>query len=73
MSDSLEPSATAEPDPAEIDAYDLNEDGHIGVLEHERARLGLVDARLEEIAEEGGLKGKLADAAHHLLDKLDND
>jgi hypothetical protein len=38
-----------------------------------RARLGLVDARLEEIADEGGIKGKLAEGAHHLLDKLDND
>ncbi|MCE9621481.1 MAG: hypothetical protein K8R99_03945 [Actinomycetia bacterium] len=57
----------------ELDAYDLDGDGKISMVESERARLGLVDARLEEIAEEGGIKGKLADAAHHVIDKLDND
>ncbi len=54
-------------------SYDLNDDGKISPLEGARQELGLVDARLEEIAKEGGLKGKLADAAHHVLDKLDND
>lgn len=57
----------------ELNAYDLDGDGKISVIESERARLGLVDARLEEIADEGGIKGKIADAAHHVIDKLDND
>lgn len=57
----------------DLATYDLNHDGKISPLEGARAELGLVDARLEEIAEEGGIKGKLANAAHHLLDKLDND
>lgn len=54
-------------------SFDLNDDGKISPLEGARQELGLVDARLEEIAAEGGLKGKIADAAHHVLDKLDND
>ncbi len=57
----------------ELDAFDLDHDGEISLVESERARLGIIDARLEEIADEGGLKGKLAEGAHHLLDKLDND
>lgn len=57
----------------ELDAFDLDHDGKISLVESERARLGVVDARLEEIADEGGLKGKLAEGAHRLLDKLDND
>lgn len=57
----------------ELDTYDLDGDGKISVIESERARLGLVDARLEVIAAEGGVKGKIADAAHHVIDKLDND
>jgi len=57
----------------ELAAYDLDHDGKISVVEGERARLGLVDARLEEIAEHGGLKGKIADGLHHVIDKLDND
>ena len=61
------------PDEAELAAYDLDEDGKISLIESERARLGLVDARLEEIADEGGLKGRLAEAAHKIVDKLDND
>lgn len=60
-------------DDVELETYDLDGDGKISVIESERARLGLVDARLEEIAEEGGVKGKLAEAAHTVLDKLDND
>jgi hypothetical protein len=58
---------------AALDAYDLDEDGKISLIESERARLGLVDARLEELAEEPGVKGRLAEAAHKVLDKLDND
>jgi hypothetical protein len=60
-------------DELELETYDLDRDGEIGVIDHERARLGLVDARLEEIAEEGGIKGALAEAAHKVLDKFDND
>ncbi len=56
-----------------LDAYDLDGDGEISPIEEARGQLGLVDARLEEIAEEGGIKGKLADAAHQIVDKLDND
>ncbi|NND76398.1 MAG: hypothetical protein HKN44_15475 [Ilumatobacter sp.] len=58
---------------AQLDAYDLDGDGKISIVENERARLGLVDARLEEIAEQGGVKGKLAEAAHKVLDEFDND
>ena len=61
------------PEELELETYDLDGDGEIGVLDHERARLGLVDARLEEIAEEGGIKGAIAEAAHKVLDKFDND
>ncbi len=57
----------------ELEAFDLDHDGKISLVESERARLGVVDARLEEIAEEGGLKGKLAEGMHHIIDKLDND
>lgn len=60
-------------DELELETYDLDRDGEIGVIDHERARLGLVDARMEEIAEEGGIRGALAEAAHKILDKLDND
>ena len=67
-------SDAADERPAEeLEAFDLDHDGKISLIESERARLGVVDARLEEIAEEGGLKGKLAEGVHHLLDKLDND
>ncbi|HWL42772.1 MAG TPA: hypothetical protein VNQ73_07500 [Ilumatobacter sp.] len=54
-------------------AYDLDGDGEVSLIESERGRLGMIDARLEEIAEEGGLKGKLAELAHEVVDKLDND
>lgn len=61
-------------DEVQVDAYDLDGDGKVSVIEAERARLGIVDARLEEIAEsDDGLKGKLAKAAHEVIDKLDND
>ena len=61
------------PDELDLETYDLDGDGKISAIEAERARLGLVDARLEEIAEEGGVKGALAEAAHKVVDKLDND
>ena len=66
--------ATPETD-EELDlvSFDLNDDGKISPLEGARQELGIADARLEEIAKEGGIKGKIADAAHHVLDKLDND
>ena len=60
-------------DELDLETYDLDGDGKISAVEAERARLGLVDARLEEIAEEGGVKGAIAEAAHKVVDKLDND
>ncbi|MEP7113592.1 MAG: hypothetical protein ABI862_10030 [Ilumatobacteraceae bacterium] len=68
-----EAEPTADERELELETYDLDGDGEIGVIDHERARLGLVDARLEEIAEEGGIKGAFAEAAHKVLDKFDND
>ena len=56
-----------------VAAYDLDGDGEVSAVEDARAILGLADARLEQIADEGGVKGKLADAAHKVVDKLDND
>ncbi|MFK8023337.1 MAG: hypothetical protein AB8G26_05165 [Ilumatobacter sp.] len=56
-----------------LGAYDLDGDGKVSAVEEARAALGLADARLEQVAEEGGLKGKIADAAHHVVDRLDND
>ncbi len=61
------------PDEAELEAFDVDNDGRIGVLDSERARLGIIDAELEQAAQEGGVKGKLADIAHKVVDKLDND
>jgi hypothetical protein len=58
---------------ATIEAYDLDEDGKVSIVEGARAQLGVVDARLEELGEQGGIVGKIAEAAHHLVDKLDND
>lgn len=74
MSNDETTAATAETD-EELDlvSFDLNDDGKISPLEGARQEIGLVDARMEELAKEGGVKGKLADAAHHVLDKLDND
>ncbi len=54
-------------------AYDLDGDGKVSPVEEARAALGLADARLEQLADEGGVKGKIADAAHHVVDKFDND
>jgi hypothetical protein len=71
--DSITEDETAEEKANRLEAYDLDEDGHVGVVDDVRARLGVIDARLEEVAEEGGVKGKIADAAHHLVDRLDND
>jgi len=52
---------------------DVDGDGKVSILEAERARLGLVDARLEEIAHHGGVTGHIAEVAHKVLDKFDND
>jgi hypothetical protein len=65
--------AAAAADDAELDAYDLDEDGRVSLTENVRGELGMLDARAAEVAEEEGLKGKLGKAAHRLLDKLDND
>lgn len=56
-----------------VDAYDLDDDGKISLIEQERARLGVVDARLEEIAEGDGLIAKIADVTHKVVDRIDND
>lgn len=61
------------PDQAALDAYDLDGDGRISLTEDVRAELGMIDARAEALAEQPGVKGKIAKAAHRLLDKLDND
>lgn len=74
MSDAPDAPINDDDDELEVETYDLDGDGKVSVIESERARLGIVDARLEEIAEsDDGLKGKLAKAAHEVLDKLDND
>lgn len=70
--ESAEAEAKANEESA-LGAYDLDGDGKISPVEEARAVLGVADARLEQVAEEGGLKGKIADAAHHIVDKLDND
>jgi hypothetical protein len=57
----------------QLEAYDLDGDGKISLVENERARLGIIDARLEQIAAEGGVKGAVAEVAHHVIDRLDND
>jgi hypothetical protein len=58
---------------ATLDAYDLDEDGKVSIIEGARAQLGVVDARLEQLGEHPGVVGKVAEAAHHLVDRLDND
>jgi len=68
-----EQEATAEETAAALDAFDLDHDGKISLVEDIRAEIGLVDARLEALAAEHGVKGKLAEGAHRILDKLDND
>jgi len=62
-----------EPTKEDLETYDLNDDGKISLSEVERARLGAIDARLEERAEEPGIRGKIAGLAHKVLDKFDND
>jgi hypothetical protein len=59
--------------PEEVEAYDLDDDGKISLAEMGRAQIGIVDARLEQIAEHDGITGKVAGAAHKVLDAIDND
>ena len=59
--------------PEEIEALDLDDDGKVSLVEMGRAKLGIVDAKMEELAERGGVTGKLAEAAHKVLDAIDND
>lgn len=71
-----DPAPVGTSEDIELETYDLNEDGKVSPVEGYRATLGLVDARLERIADEAdhkGIKGHLADAAHRVVDKLDND
>ncbi|HWM19401.1 MAG TPA: hypothetical protein VNO51_06925 [Ilumatobacteraceae bacterium] len=56
-----------------LDAYDLDDDGKVSIIEDARARLGVIDASLEEHAKQPGVTGAIADVAHRALDKLDND
>ena len=57
----------------QLEAYDVDHDGKISILENERARLGIVDAKLEELSEHDGITGAVAKAAHKIVDRLDND
>jgi hypothetical protein len=65
--------ATPEEHEASVEAQDINDDGKVSIVEEWRSEAGIVDARLEQISHEGGVKGTLAKAAHEILDKLDND
>ncbi len=70
------PIPSDDDDALEIETFDADHDGKIGLIDGYRATLGLVDAELEiaaDKAEHKGVKGHLADAAHKLVDKLDND
>lgn len=62
-----------EPSPEEVEALDLDDDGKVSLVEMGRARIGIIDAKMEELAEHGGITGKLAGAAHKVLDAIDND
>jgi len=64
---------TLDENEVQLGAFDLDGDGKVSTVEDTRATLGLLDARLEQVAHEGGIKGKIADAAHHVVDRLDND
>lgn len=72
-SDNDPTAENAEDQAGRLGAYDLDGDGKISPIEDARARLGVIDADLELAAEEGGIKGKIAEAAHHIVDKFDND
>ena len=59
--------------PEEIEALDLDDDGKVSLVEMGRAKIGIVDAKMEELATRGGMTGKLAEAAPRVLDAIDND
>jgi hypothetical protein len=67
------PEPLHETDADELAAFDLDHDGKISILEEERARLGIVDARLEQLSDKDGVLGRIAHVAHEVVDKLDND
>ncbi len=67
------PITDEEAEAAALEAFDLDGDGKVSIVEDARVRLGILDARLEEVAEGGGAAGKLAEVAHEVLDRLDND
>lgn len=67
------PDAELDEDEVQLGAFDLDGDGKVSPIEDVRADLGLLDARLEQVVEEGGTKGKIADIAHHIVDRIDND
>jgi hypothetical protein len=73
----VQPVGNADPESVtddQLEAYDLDGDGKISLVENERARLGILDARIEEFAaEHDGIAGTVAEAAHHIVDRLDND
>jgi hypothetical protein len=62
-----------EDEAVQLEAFDLDHDGKVSIIEDARVRLGMIDASLEEHAKEPGVKGAIADIAHRALDKLDND
>lgn len=68
-----EHDATDADEASYVAAYDIDGDGDVSPVEDARAALGIADAKLEQLAEEGGITGKIAEAAHHVVDKLDND
>jgi hypothetical protein len=70
--DAVEPDANSNEE-SYVAAYDLDGDGEVSPVEDARGFLGLADARLEQVANEGGTRGKVAGAAHRLVDRLDND
>ncbi|MEL6892323.1 MAG: hypothetical protein AAFP84_12050 [Actinomycetota bacterium] len=71
--DDAEVDPETDGDDAAVAAYDLDGDGEVSPIEEARAALGVVDARLEQVADDGGVKGTIAGAAHRIVDKLDND
>ncbi|MGB5757359.1 MAG: hypothetical protein WBM50_10625 [Acidimicrobiales bacterium] len=58
---------------AALEAFDLDGDGKVSNTEAARANLGVIDAGLQTLAKRGGIIGKLAAAAHRVLDRFDND
>lgn len=68
-----EPDDTAAESARLLALYDLDGDGKISVVESLRATVGLVDARMQSLAKRDGVLGKLATAAHRMLDRMDND